>query len=138
MLLHCEGTNNDTDMDDDSRVGHHFEFKGNSKLSSTQKKFGSTSLFTGTSDNDHVLVDSDDTNFLELGTGDFTLECWFKHNASTAGDTQFISWQGAGGNFGWESQGPTRTMTPYYYHGGYPAGTSGVGGNIDKNKGRKV
>ena len=70
----------------------------------------------------------------DLGTGDFTLECWFKHNASTAADTQFISWQGGGGNFGWESQGATRTMTPYLYHGGYPGGTSGAGGWIDKNQ----
>ena len=82
---------------------------------------------------DHLALPASHADW-NLGTGDFTLECWFKHNASTAADTQFISWQGGGGNFGWESQGATRTMTPYYYHGGYPAGTSGVGGNIDKNK----
>ena len=100
LLLHCEGSNNDTDMDDDSRVGHHFDFKGNSKLSSTQKKFGSTSLFTGTSDNDHVLVDSDDTNFLELGTEDFTLEFWLYWDGVTGYQTVFDNGYGSGSTAG--------------------------------------
>ena len=100
LLLHCEGTNNDTDMDDDSRVGHHFDFIGNSKLSSAQKKFGSTSLFTGTSDNDHILVDSDDTNFLELGTEDFTLEFWLYWNGVTGYQTVFDNGYGSGSTAG--------------------------------------
>ena len=104
LLLHCEGTNNDTDMDDDSRVGHHFDFKGNSKLSSTQKKFGSTSLFTGTSDSDHVEVDSNDTNFLELGTEDFTLEFWLYWDGVTGYQTVFDNGYGSGVAGSWMIQ----------------------------------
>ena len=119
LLLHCEGTNNDTDMDDDSRVGHHFEFKGNSKLSSTQKKFGSTSLFTGTSDNDHILVDSDDTNFLELGTGDFTLEFWLYWDGLTGYQSLFDNGYGSGSTAGgWLIQSDNNNGRLRWYHNG--------------------
>jgi hypothetical protein len=119
LLLHCEGTNNDTDMDDDSRVGHHFEFNGNSKLSSTQKKFGSTSLFTGTSDNDHVLVDSDDTNFLELGTDDFTLEFWLYWDGVTGYQTVFDNGYGSGSTAGsWLIQTDNGNGRLKWYHNG--------------------
>ena len=119
LLLHCEGSNNDTDMDDDSRVGHHFDFKGNSKLSSTQKKFGSTSLFTGTSDNDHVEVDSDDTNFLELGTGDFTLEFWLYWDGVTGYQTVFDNGYGSGSTAGsWMIQTDNGNGRLKWYHNG--------------------
>ena len=119
LLLHCEGSNNDTDMDDDSRVGHHFDFKGNSKLSSTQKKFGSTSLFTGASDNDYVLVDSDDTNFLELGTGDFTLEFWLYWDGVTGYQTVFDNGYGSGSTAGsWLVQTDNGNGRLKWYHNG--------------------
>ena len=126
LLLHCEGTNNDTDMDDDSRVGHHFDFIGNSKLSSTQKKFGSTSLFTGTSDNDHVEVDSDDTNFLELGTEDFTLEFWLYWDGVTGYQTVFDNGYGSGSTAGsWMIQTDNNNGRMKWYQNGGALVTEG-------------
>ena len=83
LLCHFEGTNNDTDTTDDSRYAHRFDFRGDAKISSTQAKFGNTSLFCGGTNTDRVDVTSVDTDYegqagagLDLGPDDFTLEFW--------------------------------------------------------------
>ena len=56
------------------------------ELSSTQKKFGSTSLYIA----DNVRVSS--TEGFNMGTGDFTMEAWFYFTTLSAGFGIFDQW----------------------------------------------
>ena len=56
------------------------------ELSSTQKKFGSTSLYIA----DNVRVSS--TDGFNFGTGDFTMEAWFYFTTLSAGFGIFDQW----------------------------------------------
>ena len=56
------------------------------ELSSTQKKFGSTSLYIA----DNVRVSS--TEGFNMGTGDFTMEAWFYFTNLSAGFSIFDQW----------------------------------------------
>ena len=56
------------------------------ELSSTQKKFGSTSLYIA----DNVRVSS--TEGFNMGTGDFTMEAWFYFTTLSAGFSIFDQW----------------------------------------------
>ena len=56
------------------------------ELSSTQKKFGSTSLYIA----DNVRVSS--TDGFNMGTGDFTMEAWFYFTTLSAGFGIFDQW----------------------------------------------
>ena len=57
--------------------GHTFTLSGAAALSTTQQKFGATSLVTGTS---NFLTVGSNADF-NYGTGDFTIEGWFYPNA---------------------------------------------------------
>lgn len=62
---------------------------GNTKVSSTQSKFGGTSaFFDGTSD----WLESNSYNDLNFGTGNFTIECWY-YLANTTGAKYIIASQ---------------------------------------------
>jgi hypothetical protein len=57
----------------DNAMMNDLETVGNAQISTTQSKFGGASIaFNGTTD---YLTIPDTTN-LELGSGDFTIECW--------------------------------------------------------------
>ena len=56
------------------------ETVGNAQISTTQSKFGGSSMyFDGTGD----YLSSLGNPYLVLGTGDFTIECWFNVNSTT-------------------------------------------------------
>lgn len=88
LLLHFNGSNGATSTTDFSSAAKVVTFYGNSQLNTTAPKFGSASvLFDGTTDYLQV-PDSSDWDF---GTGDFTLEFWYKSTTNTSDPGTFIS-----------------------------------------------
>jgi len=82
--FHFSGLNNSTSIIDTSSSPKEVTLYGNSKISTTQSKFGGSSLFLdGTGD--YVTVDT----LTSVGTEDFTIECWIYPtllpNSSTLG-----------------------------------------------------
>ncbi len=60
----------------DSAAQNNLRLYGNAKISSTQSKFGGTSMvFDGTGDYAHTTLST------PIGTGDYTLECFVRFNA---------------------------------------------------------
>jgi hypothetical protein len=85
LLLHCNGTNGSTVFTDSSASGHAVTANGDAKISTAQYEFGGASgLFGG---NDYLSVlDSPDW---DLGTGDFTFECWANFSSTATVQTIF-------------------------------------------------
>jgi len=80
LLLHADGTDGSTTFTD-SATGKTITAGGDAQIDTAQSKFGGASaLFDGTGDYLSV-ADSDDWNF---GTGNFTIDFWYKHNAVSA------------------------------------------------------
>jgi hypothetical protein len=79
----------------DNAMMNNLETIADAKISTTQSKYGGTSMFfDGTGD--YLSIPSNP--ILNFGTGDFTLEAWV-NPASLAGDWFIISSTGAGGLF---------------------------------------
>jgi len=76
LLIHCDGTDASTFFEDDNggRAKLGISAIGNAQIDTAQSKFGGASAyFDGTGD--YLTTDSND---LILGTGDFTIEGWFR------------------------------------------------------------
>lgn len=72
-LLRMDGTNGSTTFTD--QKAHTFTATGNAQISTAQSQFGgAAALFDGTGD----LVSSADHADWDLGSGDFTIECWVR------------------------------------------------------------
>lgn len=81
LLLHMDGANNSTTFTDNSSGALTVTVSGNAKISTAESKFGGASgLFDGTGD---WLSIANNAAF-QFGTGDFTIETWFKASALTA------------------------------------------------------
>jgi hypothetical protein len=88
LLLHFDGSNNSTTFTDSSLANRTATAVGDAKISTAQSKFGGSSLLVD-GDGDYVsFPDSDD---LDFGAGDFTIEAWVRlaaHPTSYAGAFQ--------------------------------------------------
>ena len=73
LLLNFEGSNNATTTTDASSIGHTINFFDDAVISTTQEKYGSSSLNL-TGESDHLLIDYH--NDLNLDDRDFTIEWW--------------------------------------------------------------
>jgi hypothetical protein len=95
LLLHFDGTNGSTTFTDSSGNGVAVTANGNAQISTAQSKFGGASgYFDGSGDS----ISFED---LQLGTGDFTVEMWFK-TTSTNQYAQLIGNEGFSEfYFGW-------------------------------------
>ena len=72
----------------DSAAKNDLETVGNAQVSTTQAKFGTTSIyFDGTGDD----LTIGQTPLLNFGTGDFTIECWYYLTSTTNGDQTIMS-----------------------------------------------
>lgn len=80
LLIHFDGTNGQTTYT--AETGQTVTFVSGAQLSTTSPKFGTASLLLNGSSDYVTVPDSNDWNF---GTGDFTIEGWFKANASLNG-----------------------------------------------------
>lgn len=79
VLLHCDGTNNSTTILDSSLNARTVTPYYNSKLSTTQQKFGVSSLYQDGTD-DYVSFNSSD---IDVGANNFTIEFWIYPTASS-------------------------------------------------------
>ena len=105
FLYHC---NNEGPVE----TGQSLTFNGETRIDTTQYKFGSGSIyFDGTGDN-AVMVDG---SIPELSNLDFTLETWVMFNALVTTDT-FISKWTAGGNKSFVFQCSHTTHKLLFYH----------------------
>lgn len=106
LLLHMDGSNNSTTFTDNSSNAFTVTALGNAKISTAQSKFGGASaLFDG--DGDYLDVSSNAA--FNYGTGDFTVEFWYRsstapaayrrilaHPSSTNAENTFQIWHGIG------------------------------------------
>lgn len=94
LLLHCDGSNGSTTFTDSSSSPKTPTVNGNAKISTTQSKFGGTSMyFDGTGDYLAYAASAD----FGFGTGDFTLEGFFRFD-SVATDTGLFDFRSSGGS----------------------------------------
>jgi hypothetical protein len=86
LLIHANGTDASTVFDDDNGVRSQkgIQAIGNAKVSTTQSKFGGTSLaLDGTGD--YLIVNNADSNLSFSTSADFTFEAWcYFANTTTA------------------------------------------------------
>lgn len=82
-LLHMDGANGSTTFTDEK--GHTFTASGTAQLSTAQARFGTASLYVGTSGSNYIRAAAD-ADFI-FGTSDFTVEGWFR--PSISGDRYF-------------------------------------------------
>ena len=74
LLLYGDGTNGSTAIVDSSSNNHAIGVNGNAQISTTQSKFGGSSMyFDGYGD----YLELPDSSTFVTGTDDFTLECWY-------------------------------------------------------------
>ena len=99
----------------DGTAKNNLTLRGNVKLSSTQSKFGGTSLFfDGTFAGDYVTAP--DNSYYAMGTGNFTIECWIYPTGAAAYSMIFEQGSTVSDiSFGLK---PT-TLQPYLYAGGF-------------------
>lgn len=78
-LLHFDGSDGSTTFTDSSGSPKTFTAYGNAQIDTAQSKFGGASgLFDGTGD----YIDAPHSSDWNLGTGDFTIECWVRRAGS--------------------------------------------------------
>ena len=82
----------------DSAAQHNLQFFGNTKISTTQAKFGDTSIFFDGTDDFAILSNSEQAG--NLGSGDWTIEGWLfiTANAGTANDEFAVASKWGGGS----------------------------------------
>jgi len=107
LLIHSDTHDGSTTFTDASGSGHTVTTTGDPTHETEQKKFGTSSLYFDGNDELHI-ADHADWN---LGSGDFTIECWVKtsssnvgilnqSNGSAASNSSFIIWLGGDGKPG--------------------------------------
>jgi hypothetical protein len=98
LLLHMDGTDASTVFEDDNgvRTKQGMAAIGDAKVSTAQSQFGgSSAVFDGTGD----WIQSASVPGFGFGTGDFTLEGWFRIANTTGIKVIVNARRGAGGNF---------------------------------------
>ena len=95
LLLHADGINGSTAFIDSSSNYIALSVTGNTSLSTTQSKFGTSSIyFDGSAD----YLTATGSSVFNFGTGDFTVEMWvypLSYGGSTVGATLFGTTFGA-------------------------------------------
>jgi hypothetical protein len=83
-LLHLDGTNGSTSISDSSGNSHAFTLTGTAVLDTSQTKFGASSVSTGSGGQ----INGD--GLLSFGTGDYTVDFWFKENGTPAAQINIL------------------------------------------------
>lgn len=134
VLLHANGANAATTIPDSSATPKTFTASGNAALSTTQSKFGVSSIyFDGSGD----YISAPDNNDFDLGSV-FTLECWvnFASIPSAGNQATFIMrWDGGLSKRAYFFLLDNASGTPKLSFGVSPDGTSGsaASANADWN-----
>ena len=109
--LHIKGT--DASIIDKSQVSN-LKLVGNTTASTTQIKYGNSSIyFDGVGD---YLTSATTSETMELGTGDFTLECWL-YPTSTSGYSIIFDHGATVSDISFGLK--ATTLQPYLYTGGF-------------------
>ena len=82
LLLHCNGADASTTFTDSSSSPHTVTRNGNAQVDTAQSKFGGAALLLDGVDDYLILDGSSDFAF---GTGDFTIDLWFRLSSLAAG-----------------------------------------------------
>lgn len=135
LLVHCDGVDGSTAFEDDigDRSILTIAASGNAQVSTSQSKFGGASAyFDGVDDYVHPVNLS--SLLSDVGTGDWTFECWFKtsdttfalfdnrEDGSTAGTVALLAGGNANGkidlyyNNGFRIFGPTTVNNNAWRH----------------------
>lgn len=94
LLLHCQNYDSSTTFTDET--GKAITANGNAKHSTTSPKFGiSSAYFDGTGDS---LTTPNHANF-SFGTGDFTIDFWFKTSQTGRQYATFLSTEAVGSGY---------------------------------------
>lgn len=116
LLLGADGADGATTFTDESPVGRTLTASGNAQIDTAQSKFGGGSaLFDGS----HDYISAPDSADWDLGTGDFTMEGFFRFAATPSTAILMTQWPGGwawwflSGSLGFRS-GPTLTDTIGY------------------------
>jgi hypothetical protein len=124
VMLPFNGPDGNNAIQDHSRNNHHVNSVGNAQQSTTQTKFGSSSLvLDGTGD--YISV-TPSTN-IDFGMDNFTIELWYWYDPS-AQQTQYGSLIDRGA-------GDAPGTGPYWFAINNVGGTYYVGGSIDTTAG---
>ncbi|MDP6770015.1 MAG: LamG domain-containing protein, partial [Anaerolineales bacterium] len=119
LLLHCDGSDGGTTFTDSSWAGtprHTITANGDVTNSRAQKKIGSSSIYFEGGNDDYLSVP--DSSDWDIGTGDFTFECWYRRSA-------------------WSGSGPTGYGPGYLWD--FSDGTSRISGFLqDDNAGTRI
>jgi hypothetical protein len=67
----------------DATAKNTIDTAGTAQVSTTQAKYGSTSMSFGNSGNGYLVFRQPINNYISFGTGDFTFECWVYLNSLT-------------------------------------------------------
>lgn len=96
LLLHCNGADASTTFTDSSASPHTVTRFGNAQVDTAQSKFGGASaLFDGVDD----YLQLDGSSDFAFGTGDFTIDVWFRLSSIGAQRTIYDSRPAGGGGF---------------------------------------
>jgi hypothetical protein len=100
-MLHFNGTNGSTTFTDTSPNNFTVTRSGNAAISTAQSQFGGSSVvFDG--DSDYLSAGSN--NAFAFGTGDFTIELWYRSTEASESDAYFFFCDDTGGlGFGLET-----------------------------------
>jgi hypothetical protein len=100
----------------DNAMMLNLETAGDAKISTTQSKFGGTSMFfDGTGD----YIKSQPSALYDFGSGPFTIEMWIYPTVSATQQViAFHGWSGSGAfNTGWNAQINTSNQISFYANG---------------------
>ena len=96
LLLHSDGSNGSTTFTDSSSNSLTVTANGDAQISTTQSKFGGSSMYLdGTGDSVSI---TDSGSVMVLGTDDFTVEFWFYTSSNSTNLSSFATFFTGGTN----------------------------------------
>ena len=134
LLLKMNGANGSTTFLDSSQFGHAVTANGNAAISTTESKFGGSSLaLDGTGD--YATVAANES--FNLGAGDFTVEAW-AYFADLSQGLNVVGYNNSSGavsgtNVGWNIDVPSSSQARFYFYSGSTQYVAVVNQTINTN-----
>jgi len=138
MLVRGDGPDGSYEISD-SGAGHVVTQNGTAALSTTQKKFGSSSLYLpGTSANYLTVPDSADWDLFASNSDSWTMDLWMKPDDYTASEDQILLQQYQDNNTRWHfwyhcGTGGGRGFRCYFVSGGLDYGMTSINTPLSDN-----